>query len=213
MLTRNVPALSRLLNELTKLPGLGPKSAERLSHHILKASLSEVTALAEALVEAKKKIQLCRDCHNYTEKELCWICEKPQRRNGQICVVEDPLALDKIEKTGVFQGSYHVLHGSINLLAKVTPEQLYIPSLIRRVEEGVKSDQLAIKEVILAMDSDLEGDTTALYLQEALAHLPVKISRLARGIPIGMGMSYLDEQTLSLAMENRIYLEPKSGVS
>ncbi|MCS6838596.1 MAG: recombination mediator RecR [Bdellovibrionaceae bacterium] len=204
-----IKSLQKLINELSRLPGLGPKSAERLAYFILKQHHSYAQNLAEAILEVKKHVIQCPICHNFTEQTPCWICEDSARDRGLLCVVEDPSTIFKLEKTGTFRGYYHVLHGAINPLQGITPESLNISSLLNRLQQSFNSHP--VREVIFAFDADLEGDTTALYLQECLASFPIKLSRLAQGIPLGGSMHFLDERTLSKALQNRVEIPSHSG--
>ena len=194
----NVPSLSRLIHELQKLPGVGPRSAYRWTSWLLKTSTADINSLRQALEDIKTKIRKCSSCFTLTEeKNLCHLCSS-SRREDIICVVEDPFDIAQIESSGKFKGKYHVLHGTLSPLNQVHPEDLTIAPLI----EKIKAKE--IKEVILALDADMEGDMTALYLSKLLKNHPVTISRLANGIPLGGVIDYIDEQTLGRALENRV---------
>ena len=195
----NVPSLERLTNELTKLPGVGPKSAERLAYHILRSPETYNEALREALLAVRENIHECPICYSYTEDDICKYCADVERTDEVICVVENPSDIGRLESSGAFRGRYHVLHGTISPLDGVNPEDIRLAPLLERVDNGVK-------EVILALDADLEGDTTALYIAKQLNHRNIKVSRIAHGIPIGGDIDYIDHRTLGRALENRIEL-------
>ena len=195
---KGLPLLQSLLFELKKLPGIGPRSAERLVQHFLKTNHQE--ALPLLLLELKKKIKKCHECFNFTqEKDLCSFCEDPSRNSQLLCVVEQPFDVFRIEECGVFKGCYHVLHGVLSPLNQIHPKDLTLKPLRDRI---CKKN---FKELILAIDSDLEGDTTALYIMENFKDLDIKISRPALGIPLGSDLSFVDNKTLSQAIENRNY--------
>lgn len=198
-----VPSLDKLSHELSKLPGIGAKTAERLALSIIKKSLPEVESLREALLEVKTQIKECADCFCYTENEgLCDFCLSPSRQSSNLlCVVKSPTDIAKIESSGAFQGRYHVLHGCIAPLSGVGPEDLRITELIQRLTQ-YKEDGL--NEVILALDADMEGDTTSLYIKEVLEDLNLKITRLAHGVPLGSYIDFVDQRTLGRALENRV---------
>jgi recombination protein RecR len=207
-----IEALEDLVTELARLPGIGPKSAERLAYHILRSPESRAEALASALIRVKSVVKECSQCFNYTESDLCYYCQAPERSPHLICVVEEPSAIERVEKSGAFKGRYHVLHGAIAPLLGVTPQKLKIQPLIERVKAGLTDPSYPkIEEIIFALDADLEGDTTILYIAQQLKSLPVKLSRLAQGMPVGSGMTYLDERTLGSALQNRVEIEPYSS--
>jgi recombination protein RecR len=185
------------MRELGKLPGVGPKTAERLTHHLLTAKRSEVTALADALRAIKDKIHPCRQCCHLTEGDLCELCADPRRDASLICVVEQPRDLAALERSGGYRGLYHVLHGRLAPLDGVGPEQLTIDKLLQRVRAG------GVQEVIMATNPTLEGDGTALYLSSHLAGLGVRVTRLARGLPSGSGLEFANSQMLADALEGR----------
>ncbi|HTU23199.1 MAG TPA: recombination mediator RecR [Gemmataceae bacterium] len=189
--------IARLMHELGKLPGIGPKSAERLTHHLLAASRSQVYALADALRAVKDSIRQCRQCCQLTENELCDICADPRRDSSLICVVEQPRDLAALERTGTYRGLYHVLHGRLAPLENVGPEQLTIDRLVQRIRGG------GAQEVIMATNPTLEGDGTALYLSSLLAPLGVRVTRLARGLPSGSVLEFANSQMLVDALEGR----------
>jgi recombination protein RecR len=189
--------LSRLVKELCKLPGIGEKSASRLAFHILGSPEHDVRALAQAIVDVKQKIGLCKICLNITDHELCPVCEDPSRTEEVICVVEEPNDLYAIEKTGAFKGRYHVLHGVISPLDGIGPDQIRIKELMARLASGT------VKEVIVATNPVMEGDATALYLSERIKPLGIKVTRIARGIPVGGDLEYTDGATLTNALRGR----------
>ena len=188
--------IGRLIRELGKLPGVGPKSAERLTHHLLAQPRSEVMLLADALRDIKERIHRCRQCCNLTEDELCSLCRDPRRDATLICVVETPRDLAALEKTSNYRGLYHVLHGRIAPLDNVGPEQLTIDRLLERVAGGVR-------EVIMGTNPTTEGDGTALYIKSLLEGRGVTVTRLARGISSGSHLEYANSQMLADALEGR----------
>jgi len=190
-------AIARLMRELGKLPGVGPKSAERLTHHLLAQARSEVMLLAEALRDVKDKIHRCRQCCNLTEDELCSLCRDARRDASLICVVETPRDLMALEKTSNYQGLYHVLHGRIAPLDNVTPEELTIDRLLERVAKG------GVREVIMGTNPTTEGDGTALYIKSLLEGKGVTVTRLARGISSGSHLEYANSQMLADALDGR----------
>lgn len=183
---------------LKRLPGIGPKQAERLAIHILRSPQSEAEALSQAIVKAKQAVRQCRTCLNYTEEQECRICADPGRDASLLCVVEQPADVAAIERSGGFRGVYHVLHGRLSPLRGVGPENIKIQELVKRLGKEIK-----ISEVILATDPDTEGEATALYLASVLKGLPVRVTRIAQGIPMGGHLDYMDEQTLSCALKTR----------
>ena len=196
-----IPSLKTLLFELQKLPGVGPRSARRLAEYLLRANEQDVSALAKALTGLRDRIKKCARCFNFTEEaELCSICDDTARNRDILCVVEQPFDILKVESCGAFQGYYHVLHGVISPLNNIHPDHLTLSAL----KERVKTDN--VKELILAVDSDLEGDTTALYIFQMMRDFAVRVSRLAHGIPVGGDLEYIDNRTLSQAIERRSYL-------
>jgi recombination protein RecR len=195
--SRYAPTLVRLIGELVRLPGIGPKSAQRLTFHLLKASKEEALQLAQAIIDLKERTQSCAVCHNISEDERCSVCADPARDGSLLCVVEEANDLWAVEKTGAFKGRYHVLGGSLSPLDGRGPERLTAKSLLHRLEaEGVK-------EVILATNPNVEGEATAMYLSRLLKPLAVRVTRLARGLPVGGDLEYADEVTLSKALEGR----------
>jgi recombination protein RecR len=195
--TESNGAIGRLTAELGKLPGIGPKSAERLTHHLLGADRDSVLALADALRAVKENIRLCRQCCNLTEGELCSICADSRRDASQVCVVEQARDLMALERAGSYRGLYHVLHGRLAPLDGIGPEHLKVEPLLRRVQQG------GVREIIMATNPTLEGDGTALYLSSLLEPLGVKITRLARGLPSGSVLEFANSQMLIDALEGR----------
>ena len=188
--------VARLIDELAKLPGVGPKTASRLAFYLLRGSREDATALAEAILDVKEKIRLCSVCFNITEADPCQICADPSRA-GAICVVEEPLDVVALERTGQFKGRYHVLHGAIAPIEGVTPEKLKIRELIDRIGREQPD------EVILATNLDLPGDATATFIHRQLVPLGVTVSRPATGLPAGGDLEYADEVTLGRALAGR----------
>jgi recombination protein RecR len=195
MLEMTAEPVARLIDEFHKLPGIGPKTAQRLTFHLLRMPDEQARALAEAIVEVKERIGFCSTCFNITESDPCWVC-RGQRDRSVICVVEEPLDVLALERTGAFKGLYHVLHGAISPMEGIGPEELRIRELLGRLGEGVD-------EVILATNPNLEGEATAMYLTKLIGPLGVRITRLARGLPAGSDLEYADEVTLTRAIEGR----------
>lgn len=187
----------RLIDELGKLPGIGPKTAQRLAFHILKAPRADVLNLAETLIEARDKIRRCSICSNFTDEDPCAICSDPGRNRGMICVVEDPKDVMAMERTGEYNGVYHVLGGAISPMEGVGPEDLRLKELVDRVKNQ------GIEEVIVATNPDVEGEATAMYIARILSPFGVKVTRLARGVPVGGDLEYTDEATLARALLGR----------
>jgi len=188
--------VGRLIEQLRRLPGIGPRSAQRLAFHLLRAPQAEVEALADAILEVKRRVRLCAVCYHITEGERCRFCLDDSRDHGIVCVVEQPLDVFAIERTG-YRGVYHVLHGVLNPLEGVGPEQLRIAELVERVRSG------GIREVIMATNPSLEGEATAMYIRRLLEPFGVQVTRLARGLPAGADLDYLDDATLTRALEGR----------
>ncbi len=197
MATYDVAALEKLVEQFQKIPSIGRKTAQRMAFHVLDLPDNEAKEFADAIMEAHTKIHHCSLCHNLTENELCPICESTSRDHSLLCVVEDPRDVPALERTREFQGVYHVLHGTISPMNGVGPEQLTIKSLVERVAKG------EIKEVIMATNPTLEGDTTAMYIGKLLKPFEVKVTRLAYGIPVGADIEYADDVTLLRALEGR----------
>ncbi len=189
--------IERLVAELSKLPGIGRKTAARLAFHILGEEAEYARSLAEALVEVKEKVSFCRECFNYAVGDLCAICSSPRRDKGLVCVVERVQDLLALEGAGGFGGVYHVLHGVLSPLDEVGPEEIRIRELLERVRRG------GVREIVLATGTGVEGEATALYLSRELKGAGVGLSRIAYGVPIGGELEYLDRATLSRALEGR----------
>ena len=188
--------MARLMEELMRLPGIGPKTAQRLAFFLINQTSAEIDTLAETMVEAKKRIKHCSQCFHLTEKDPCPICSDPKRNRNFICVVEQPRDVIAMERTKSFDGIYHVLHGAISPLEGIGPNQLKIKELLARISPNVQ-------EVVLATDPDVEGEATAMYLARILKPLGVKVTRMAHGMPVGSDLEYVDEVTLTKALEGR----------
>ncbi len=189
--------VARLIEAFHKLPGIGPKSAQRLTYYLLRAPETEARALAQAIIELKEKIVLCSVCQNVTESDPCGICADPQRDQSTICVVEEPLDILALERTHSYRGLYHVLHGTISPMEGVGPEELKMNELVARLRNG------AVQEVIMATNPNLEGEATAMYVSRLLSSMDVRVTRLARGLPTGADLEYADDVTLTRALEHR----------
>jgi recombination protein RecR len=189
--------LARLIDELSKLPGVGPKTAQRLAYHILRASPGDADALAAAVRAVKTDLRYCMTCFNIAESDPCAICASDERDKRMVCVVEEPLDVLAIERTGQFRGVYHVLHGAISPVNGVRPDDLKIPQLAERLGKG------GVDELILATNPNLEGDATAMYIGQLIAGNGVRVTRLARGLPMGGDLEWADEVTVSRALEGR----------
>lgn len=189
--------MARLIDELKKLPGVGGKSAQRLAFHILRSSGEDAEALASAIRNLKEKLHLCSVCNNITDVDPCSYCANPSRNQRLICVVEEPTNIASVEKTRSYNGVYHVLHGALSPLHGVGPEQLRIPSLLKRIENG------NVDEVIIATNPTIEGEATAVHLTQMIKPSGVKVTRIATGIPAGSDIEYADEVTMLKAMEGR----------
>lgn len=190
-----IEPIARLINEFSKLPSVGRKTAERYAYHIIRASNESVQNFVDSLLSVKEKIKFCEVCGNYTETSPCRICR--ERSKAVICVVKEPKDAIAIEKTGNFKGQYHILHGVINPIAGVGPNDIRIKELLSRVSDG------ETKEVIVATNPDVEGEATALYISKLLKPLGIKVSRIAQGISMGSELEYADEVTLSKALSDR----------
>jgi recombination protein RecR len=189
--------IARLIGEFSRLPGVGPKSASRLAFYLLRHPREQAEALASAILDIKDRITFCTICYTATETEPCGVCADPGRDRGKVCVVEEPLDVIAVERTGSYKGLYHVLHGAIQPLEGITPDKLRIPELLRRVKLG------DIDEVILATNPNMEGEATAMYLHRQLVPLGLRVTRLARGLPMGGDLEYADEVTLARSLEGR----------
>lgn len=189
--------MARLIEELRKLPGIGAKNAQRLAFHVLRASEEDATALADAVRDLKAKLRLCSVCNNITDVDPCVYCTNPARNQRQVCVVEEPTNIGSVERTRSYNGVYHVLHGALSPLHGVAPEHLRTGNLLARVEGG------EVEEVILATSPTLEGEATASFLTDMLKPLPVRVTRIATGVPAGSDIEYADEVTMSRALEWR----------
>lgn len=194
---QQVAPLAKLVEQFRRLPGIGPKSATRLAYYVLEMEKSQAQALAQAIIEAKDKIGYCSVCYNFTDTDPCKICQAQSRDHTVICVVEEPRAVAAIERSRDYRGLYHVLHGALSPLDGVGPDDIRIKELLQRLQSG------DIKEVIMATDPDVEGEATAMYLARLLKPLGVKATRIAHGLPVGGDIEYVDEVTLSKAVENR----------
>ncbi|MDO4429238.1 MAG: recombination mediator RecR [Atopobiaceae bacterium] len=190
-------ALQRLLDELGRLPGIGPKSAQRIAYHLLEADAEEARRLAAAILEVKQQVHFCPVCFSYATRETCDVCADGSRDRERICVVSEPRDVSAIERTGSYHGLYHVLGGVISPMDKIGPEQLHVRELLARLADG------SVTEVILATNPDVEGETTATYLARVIHPLGVRVSRLASGLPVGGDLEYADEVTLGRAIEER----------
>lgn len=192
--------MSQLVGALSKLPGIGRRSAERIVFYLLKTRREEVDELGRLLKAVKENVQFCEICHNFSDQKTCHICRDPGRDPGLICVVEDPKDVIAVEKTGVYVGLYHVLLGALSALEGIGPGELRIQDLVDRIKKN------RVREVILATNPNTEGETTALYIAKVLKPLQVKVSRIAHGIPVGSMVEYADQATLSRAMDHRTNL-------
>ncbi|OQX11042.1 MAG: recombination protein RecR [Desulfobacteraceae bacterium IS3] len=186
-----------LIKQLSKLPGIGGKTAERLAMHILRAPRKEAEQLARSILELKEKARLCSLCFSLSDADICSICSDPARDAGLLCVVEQPAEMVAIEKSGSFKGLYHILQGVLSPMDGVGPDHIRIKELLERAKSG------QIREIVLATNTNVEGETTASYIAEILSHYPVKVSRIASGVPIGGDLKYVDQLTLRRAMETR----------
>lgn len=189
--------IARLVEEFNKLPGIGPKSAQRVTYHLLRAPGEQAEALAEAIRAVKEKLSLCSICLNITDSDPCPICRDTERDHTTICVVEEPIDILPLERTKKFNGLYHVLHGVIAPADGIGPEELKIKELLSRLNGGL------VTEVILATNPNLEGETTSMYLQRLVAPLGIRVTRLARGLPYGGDLEYADDVTIARALEGR----------
>ena len=189
--------LARLIEEFYKLPGIGPKSAQRLAYYLLRMPAAEAHSLAQAILEVKERVTLCSACQNVTESDPCRVCSSLERDRTMICVVEEPLDILAMERSGSYKGLYHVLHGAISPMDGIGPEDLKIAELLGRMRSG------EVTEVILATNPNLEGEATSMYLSRLISPLGIRVTRLARGLPVGGDLEYADDVTLARALEGR----------
>ena len=190
-------SIEKLIDNLTKLPGIGRRSAERIVNYVLGASRDEIKSLSEAIMKVKESVRFCKLCNNLSEEDLCKVCQDARRQKDTICIVEKPGDVTAVEKSGTFNGVYHVLLGSISPLEGRGPSDLKIEGLLNRIKQD------NIKEVIIATDADTEGETTAMYLTKVLKPTGVHLSRIGLGLPVGSNLEYADATTLSKALESR----------
>ena len=191
------PSLVRLIKGLSRLPGIGEKTATRLALHILRSPYDEANSLSQSILEVKDKVRLCSRCFGLADTDPCRLCANPNRDRTIVCVVEQPSDLVALEKSGAFKGVYHVLHGALSPINGIGPDELKIKELIARVADG------QIQELVLATNTSVEGEATASYLVQRLKSLPARVTRIASGIPMGSDLKYLDEVTIKRAMERR----------
>lgn len=191
--------ISRLIEQLSALPGIGSKTAQRLAFHIVNLPVDRVQALSDALIDAKKNVRYCRECYTMTDSDLCPICANPKRNHRTIMVVENTRDLAAYEKTGKYEGIYHVLHGAISPMLGIGPGDIRLKELMTRLQGDVD-------EVIIATNSSLEGETTAMYLSKLIKPTGIRVSRIASGVPVGGDLEYIDEVTLLRALEGRVEL-------
>jgi len=194
---RYAPPIARLLEELERLPGIGPKSAQRIAYWLLTAESADAERLAGAITEVKRTIHFCPVCFNFAEGDLCNVCGDPERDRTAICVVEEPRDLVAVDRTGEFRGTYHVLQGAISPMDGIGPERLRIRELIDRLAPG------EVTEVVIATNPNVEGETTALYLARLIKPLDIRVTRIASGLPVGADLEFADEVTLGRALEGR----------
>ena len=195
-------SLDRLIRALRRLPGVGPRQAERFSAYFLRAPQGETEEFINALLLVKQDVKLCRTCFSYCENDLCEICQDPDRDQSVLCVVEDPQDIESIEKTGAFKGLYHVLHGAISPMDGRGAEQVKVRELLDRIHQA----KIPVREVIIATDPDSEGETTALYLADLLRGLVDQVTRIGYGVPLGGDIDYIDEMTLGYSLKGRTKL-------
>ena len=202
MATLLIEPVARLIESLGRLPGIGPKTAQRLTYHLLRAPDAEARALAAALIDVRDKVVFCERCFNIADQELCAICRDGGRDQRRLCIVEEPLDVLALERTAEFKGLYHVLHGAISPIDGIGPERLRIRELLERADEAAR-DGTPFEEVILATNPTLEGEATAMYLAERLESVVGSVTRIARGLPVGGDLEYADEVTLIRALQGR----------
>ncbi|MCH9036274.1 MAG: recombination protein RecR [Chloroflexi bacterium] len=191
------PTVARLIEALHRLPGIGPKTAQRLTYHMVRMPIEEARSLSEAILAIKTSISFCSSCQNITEVDPCPLCSDPRRDRSQLCVVEEPLDILPLERSGKFSGLYHVLHGVISPMNGIGPEELKIRELLERLKDG------HVKEVIMGINPNLEGDATCMYINGLISPLGITVTRLARGLPAGGDLEYVDDLTLARALEGR----------
>jgi recombination protein RecR len=197
-----IEPVARLIESFARLPGIGPKTAQRLTYHLLRAPDAEARALARALIAVRDEVVFCDRCFNISDAPLCPICRDPARDDGRLCVVEEPLDVLAIERTGEFRGRYHVLHGAISPIDGIGPDRLRIRELLARVDESLAEGN-RVEEVILATNPTLEGEATAMYLNERLEGRAGSVTRIARGLPVGGDLEYADDVTLIRSLQGR----------
>lgn len=190
--------INKLIEEFSRLPGIGAKSAQRLAFHVLNMPMDQVQSLSNAILNAKANVQYCKSCYTLTDQEICPICKNPRRDHHVIMVVENTRDLAAYEKTGKFEGVYHVLHGAISPMLGIGPDDIKLKELMQRITEQ------DIQEVIIATNSSLEGETTAMYISKLIKPAGIKVSRIASGVPVGGDLEYIDEVTLLRALEGRV---------
>lgn len=205
-----IEPVAKLIEAFNRLPGIGPKTAQRLTYHLLRAPEAEARTLASALVAVREEVVFCERCFNISDAPLCPICRNPNRESLRLCVVEEPLDVLALERTGEFRGVYHVLHGAISPIDGIGPDRLHIAELIRRVDDAA-ADGSPFAEVILATNPTLEGEATAMYLDERLGGKVGSVTRIARGIPVGGDLEYADEVTLIRALQGRRAIGERPG--
>ena len=191
--------INKLIEELAALPGIGSKSAQRLAFHLINMPQDKVNRLANTIIDAKANVRYCKECYTLTDREVCPVCSNEKRNHAQIMVVENTRDLDAYEKTGKYEGVYHVLHGAISPMLGIGPGDIRLKELVKRLEADVD-------EVIIATNSSLEGETTAMYISKLIKPMGVKVTRIASGVPVGGDLEYIDEVTLLRALEGRIEL-------
>ena len=196
----DVVALEKLIEQFQKMPSIGRKTAQRMAFHVLDLTAEQAKEFADAIIDAHTKIHHCSICHNLTENELCPVCASPNRDRSVVCVMEEPRDVLALEKTREFNGVYHVLHGVISPMNNIGPDQLTIKSLVERAASG------EVKEVIMATNPTIEGDTTAMYISKMIKPIGIKVTRIASGVPVGGDLDSIDEVTLLRALEGRIEL-------
>ena len=196
-MSQQLEPIARMVGQLSRLPSIGQKSAQRLAYYIIGMPLEDVRELASALYQGRKAIRYCSVCGNYAVDELCDVCRDPKRQNGQICVVRDPRDVAAIERMHDFSGAYHVLHGTLSPMNGIGPSDIRIDSLMSRLQQG------GVRELILATNPDIEGEATASYIARLVKPMGLLVTRIAHGVPVGSDLEYADEVTLSKAMEGR----------